>query len=202
MAAIRALPASEDTRFELVAIPTKEKGQGLDEDKALVLARMNCTGVDWEGGMRLSGFNRGLRCSMEANVTEIEDAEMVAAGFDGAKQVLAVRESVWSKDGDKAWQGVKQEKCMVNLSPNKYRVKEKDHEGWWVANSKNQPLPFTETNYALFLKAVEDQLTNDVAKVDKPGGLLQLKPFKQSHAKLHDYVGKHVRWELRESANA
>lgn len=202
MAAIKTLPASEDVRFELVAIPQKEKGTGLDEDKALVLARMNCTGVDWEGGMRLSGWNRGLRGSMEANVIEIEDAEMVAAGFEGAKQVLAVRESVWSKDGDKAWQGVKQDKCMVNLSPNKYRVKEKDHEGWWVANSKNQPLPFTETNYALFLKAVEDQLTNDVAKVDKPGGLLTLKPFKANHAKLHDYVGKHVRWELRESANA
>ena len=201
MAAIRELRPNDRQRFELVAIPTKEKGGGLDEEKAMVLARMDCTGVDWEGGMILSSFNTDLRASMEKNVKEFEDVDAVRAGVEGAKQFLAVKESVWNKDGDKAWQGVKQDKCFTNLAPNKFRVKEKDKEGWWVADDKGRPLPFTEVNYGMLMSAFETQLENTLAKVDKPGWMLSLKPFKANHAKLHDYVGKSVRWELRESAN-
>lgn len=201
MAAIRELNANQSNRFDLVAIPKKEKGEGTDEDKALVLARMNCTGVDWEGGMRLSGFWQGTRGSMEKNVRSFEDAELIAAGVDGATQNLAVRESVWNKDGDKNWQGVKQEKTFTNLPPNKYRVKEKDKEGWWVATERNQSLPMNEINYAMFIEAVENQVGNADLKTDKPGGLLMLKPFKANHAKFHEFVGKHVRFELRESPN-
>lgn len=202
MAAIRELKVSEVNHFELVAIPKKEKGEGLDEEKAMVLARMNCLGVDWEGGMMLSAFWQASRGSMELNVMEFPDEEMVAAGFPDAKQNLAVRESVWSKDGDKAWQGVKQDKCKVNLSPNKYRVKDKDKEGWWVANSKNQPMPFTETNYAMFMDALRNQMGNPDLRTDqKSGAKLYIAPFKANHARMHDYVGKHLRWELRESSN-
>jgi len=204
VAAIRELAPSKPNRFELVAIPQKEKGDGLDESKALVLARMNCTGVDWEGGMKLSAFNQAIRCSMERNVGEFEDGDLVNAGVENPpKQLLATREAVWSKDGDKAWQGVKQDKCMVNLAPGKYRVKDKDHEGWWVVDPKNRPMPMTETNYGLFIQAIENVMTaSSDLNLDKPGGMLMLKPFKANHAKFHDFVGKCVRWELRESENS
>ena len=198
MAAIRGLEMNDLNHFQLVAIPRKDKGAELDEEKALTLARMVCLGADWDGEMRLSAFWEATRGSMESNIEEFDDAELQEAGIEGAKQVLAVRESNWHADHDPKWQGVKQDKCQVNQNPKKYRVKVKDREGWWKSGAKGTPQPLTELQYVLFKQAWENQLTNLIdLKTDKPGGLLFLRPFTKNLDKFKEFVGKVVRWELR-----
>ena len=197
MAAIRSLEMSELNHFQLVAIPRKDKGTELDEEKALTLARMVCTGADWDGEMKLSGFWEATRGSMESNIDEFDDAELQEAGIEGAKQVLAVRESVWHADHDPKWQGVKQDKCQVNQNPKKYRVKVKDREGWWKSGAKGAALPFTEFQHVLLKQACENQIGNPDLKTDKPGGLLFLKAFAKNLETMKNFVGKVVRWELR-----
>lgn len=197
MAAIREMYPADPNRIDLVAIPRKEKGEGLDEANALVLARIVTTGYDWDGEMRFSAFWQAVRGSMESGIKEFDDAEMQEAGVEGAKKWIAATESVWHSDGDKAWQDVKQSKTFVNKNPRKYRVQVKDREGWWKAGARNTPLPMDEGQYALFKEALENQVGNSDLKTDKPGGMLTLKPFAKNVEKLHEFVGKVVRWELR-----
>ena len=197
MAAIRGLEMNDLNHFQLVAIPRKDKGTELDEEKALTLSRMVCLGSDWDGEMRLSAFWEAVRGSMESNIDEFDDAELQEAGVEGAKQVLAVRESTWHADHDPKWQGVKQDKCQVNQNPKKYRVKAKDREGWWKSGAKGTPQSLTELQYVLLKQACENQAGNPDLKTDKPGGLLMLKAFAKNLEAMKNFVGKIVRWELR-----
>ena len=197
MAAIRGLEMNDLNHFSLVAIPRKDKGTELDEDKAITLARIVCLGADWDGEMKLSGFWEMTRGSMESSIEEFDDAELQEAGVEGAKQLIAVRESTWHADHDPKWQGVKQDKCQVNQNPKKYRVKIKDREGWWRSGAKGTPLAFTENQHIMFKQACENQTGNPDLKTDKPGGMLALKMFAKNLETLKTYVGKLVRWELR-----
>ena len=199
MAAIRGLEMNDLNHFQLVAIPRKDKGTELDEEKALTLARMVCLGSDWDGEMRLSAFWEAVRGSMELNIDDkSDDTEAQEAGLEGAKQVLVVREAVWHSDHDPKWQGVKQDTCLVNQNPKKYRVKVKDREGWWRSSAKGTAMAFTELQHILFKQACENQAGNIIdLKIDKPGGLLMLKAFAKNLEKFKEFVGKVVRWELR-----
>ena len=199
MAAIRQLDATDPNRIDLVVIPRKEKGTELDEEKALVLARIVTPGYDWDGEMKMSGFWSDVRRSMETNIKEFDDAELVQSGVEGAKQYIAVKESVWHADHDPAWKEVKQEPCYTNQNPKKFRVQVKDREGWWSVSPKNTSMPMKESQYILLTQALENQINNPDLKTDKPNGMLFIKQFAKNIEAFHAFVGKHVRWELRPS---
>lgn len=200
MAAIREMFLNEKNRFDLVAIPKEEKG-GLAEKDAIVLCRYDTEGANWDGELKLSGHWESVRGSMEANVKEFTDGELVAAGVEEteAKAYIAVRESKWHADHDKAWDKVKQTPTFVNQSPKKYRTLLKDREGWWNVTKKGTPAPFEIGQYVLFMQAIEDVRTATAElNIDKPGGHISLKPFiKNREEKLKAMIGKCVRWELR-----
>jgi len=197
VAAIREMYPSDPNRFDLVAIPRADKGSALKEEEALVLARIVCMGVEWDGEMKMSGFWQGVRGSMESNVREFDDHEMQEAGIDGAKKYIAVKESKWHADHDKAWDKVKQEPCFTDQSPRKYRVQVKDREGWWRVTPKGSPLPLELGQYELFKQACENQHGNPDLKTDRPGGMLFLRAYSPNLEKFKAMVGKVVRWELR-----
>jgi hypothetical protein len=204
MASIKDMAPNKPNRFDFVVIPRMVKkdgtdASGWDEEHAMTIARMYCSGQDWDGGLKLSGFWTALRRGMENEIIEVDDADAILAGVEGAKKYVQGRKSQWFAEntGHKTAQA----ECYVDVTNRKLRVKEDAREGYFRVDSKGRALPFTEGSYVLLMQAIEDQIGNPDLKTDKPGGLLTLRPFKASHTKLHEYVGKFVKWELRETPN-
>lgn len=204
MAAIRELSPHGINRFDLVVLPRATKkdgaeGGGWDETQAMTIARMVCPGTDWDGDMKLSAFWAAVRRAFENEVVACPDSDAIAAGVEGAVRYVAGRKSQWFAEN--TGHKTAQSECYVDVPNRKLRVPVEAREGYFRVDSKGRCLPMEEGNYVLLMQALEDQFGNPDLKTDKPGGMLMIRPFKAFHAKLREYIGRNLKWELRETPN-
>lgn len=184
-------------KFDFVAIPKNKDGKGWSEAEALKLASMDTYALDWDGGLRLSGFWEDVRASMERAHTEtFPDADPM----DDAPLPVVVPSEM--KSHAVAMTGRRAETMSephpINIHPRHYYWKAEAREGYWNYDpAKREVGPLGEMHVRAFIQACENQLNNPDIGTDKPGGHLFIKKHKKNHDKLASLVGRQVKWELR-----
>lgn len=188
----------ERTRFNFVVIPqSKAPKTGWAEDEALVLAQVNTYWLDWDGGMRMSGWWEDVRASMQHEFTEYVDPD--ADKLDDNPQTFVVpsrtSEHAVAMVGPLA--SVKKP-STVNLHPREYVWSLTAREGTFNYDAETRkPKPLTAMNVRALAQAFENQANNVDIGTDKAGGHLLLKRYAANVRKFEGFVGRPVRWELR-----